>query len=492
MQYRLPSLGMNCSVSPSKFFHSFSIDFADAFRSQTLMILGDKDPIVAVATAAGHGGIGILRLSFPGAMDGEFICALFGDEKTLTPRHAHLMPVRGMDGAVLDRGIILYFPAPHSYTGETVIEIQAHGGPVLMNMLMKAVLAKCEHLGLRLAEPGEFTKRAFLNGRMDLAQAEAVADLIDAASESAVEAATRSLSGEFSKKIRSLADETNELRAFVEATLDFPEEEIDNLSAGRILERACGVRAALEDVLQNACHGSVLREGVTVAIVGSPNVGKSSLLNALAQEEIAIVTDIPGTTRDRIEHWVTIGGVPVRMVDTAGIRKTTDVVESKGIERTLSEIRKADVVLHLTDASGGVPDDDAVLARVLAEVRPGVPLVHVCNKTDLVSGKDDGMTICISAKTGEGLAVLKKRLLTEVGMAGSTDGLFMARERHLHCLRTALHHMDAALLIGTDISMIELLAEELRLAGQALGEILGETTADDILGLIFSKFCIGK
>lgn len=453
----------------------------------------DKDPIIAIATAAGRGGIGILRLSFGKEWANAFITRLFGAECVLRERYAHLLPFRDLDGKILDRVILLFFSAPHSYTGESVLEIQAHGGPVLMSMILRTCLEKCRDLGLRMSEPGEFTKRAFLNGQMDLAQAEAVSDLIDAVSESAVQAAGRSLSGEFSKKIQDVDAEITELRAFVEATLDFPEEDIDPLSFSRVLERVADAQVAVDLILSQAKQGRVLREGVTVAIVGSPNVGKSSLLNALAEEEVAIVTDIPGTTRDRIEHWVSLKGVPVKMVDTAGIRNTTDVVETKGIERTLCEIRKADVVLHLKDASGQVKDDLEVLNVVLQEVRQGVPLITVNNKADLcevVAVPSEALQI--SAKSGMGMDRLKEKLLSVVGMSTTTDGIFMARERHLQCLREAKEHIDEAICIGENAFMPELFAEELRLASKALGEILGETTTEDILGLIFSKFCIGK
>ena len=334
----------------------------------------DKDPIIAVATAAGRGGIGILRLSFGKALEAQIVGRLFGENCTLKARYAHLLPFLGTDGGVLDRAIVLLFPAPHSYTGESVLEIQAHGGPVLLSLIMRTCLEKCRDLGLRMAEPGEFTRRAFMNGRMDLTQAEAVADLIDAVSESAVQAAGRSLSGEFSNAVRDVDGNITELRAFIEATLDFPEEDIDVIGSEKVRTRLVQAETGIRAILENARQGQVLREGVTVAIVGSPNVGKSSLLNALAQEEVAIVTDIPGTTRDRIEHWVSLNGVPVKMVDTAGIRTTDDVVESKGIERTLVEIRKADVVLHLKDASGLIRDDTEVLDKVLKEVRHGVQM----------------------------------------------------------------------------------------------------------------------
>ena len=452
----------------------------------------DKDPIIAPPTAAGRGGIGILRLSFGKALEAQIVGRLFGENCTLKARYAHLLPFLGTDGGVLDRAIVLLFPAPHSYTGESVLEIQAHGGPVLLSLIMRTCLEKCRDLGLRMAEPGEFTRRAFMNGRMDLTQAEAVADLIDAVSESAVQAAGRSLSGEFSNAVRDVDGNITELRAFIEATLDFPEEDIDVIGSEKVRTRLVQAETGIRAILENARQGQVLREGVTVAIVGSPNVGKSSLLNALAQEEVAIVTDIPGTTRDRIEHWVSLNGVPVKMVDTAGIRTTDDVVESKGIERTLVEIRKADVVLHLKDASGLIRDDTEVLDKVLKEVRHGVPLITVNNKVDLCESAASGGEIAISAKQGVGLSELKARLLEVVGMAATTDGVFMARERHLQCLKTAAEHVSRALLLIDCDPMPELVAEELRLASRALGEILGETTTEDILGMIFSKFCIGK
>ncbi len=452
----------------------------------------DKDPIIAIATASGRGGIGILRLSFKKDLATRFIEALFGAHVILKGRYAHLLPIHDLEGQILDRAIVLYFPAPHSYTGESVIEIQAHGGPVLMSMLLRVCLEKCKGLDLRMAEPGEFTKRAFLNGQMDLTQAEAVTDLIDAVSESAVQAAGRSLSGEFSKRIKQVDEEVAELRAFVEATLDFPEEEIDVLSSAVVTKRLEVVRDSLSKILAQAQQGSILREGVTVAIVGSPNVGKSSLLNALAEEEVAIVTDIPGTTRDRIEHWVSLKGIPVKMVDTAGIRDTADIVESKGIERTLAEIRKADIVLHLLDASGRVSDDVEVLRKVLSEVRQGVPLLTVKNKADLCQETSETTELRISAKQGIGLEALKDKVLDVVGMATTVDGLFMARERHLACLREAMEHIEIAKKISISLHMPELFAEELRWASKAFDEILGETTTEDLLGLIFSKFCIGK
>ncbi len=454
-------------------------------------MVSDKDPILAMATAAGSGGIGIVRLSFPSALERAVFDGLFSPDFTPVPRHAHLKAFMDAKGVKLDDLIVLFFKGPNSYTGESVVELQAHGGPVLMGLLQKACLEKLAHLDFRMAEPGEFTKRAYLNGRMDLAQAEAVADVINAMSESALQAAQRSLSGDFSKRIRELGDTARELRAYVEATLDFPEEEVDNLDRGRIFDRLDVMEASLLEIFSQARSGNVLREGVTAAIVGSPNVGKSSLLNALAGEEVAIVTDIAGTTRDKIEHWITINGVPLRVVDTAGIRETQDVVEQKGIERALAEVAKADVIVHLVDATGKVQDNQDTLAVVMKHARAGVPRVDVANKMDVAQTAPEGY-IAVSAASGLGLDALRAVLLEKVGMQTTADGLFMARERHLQALARALEHIERAQAFGRDVQMIDLFAEELRLAADALNEILGEFVADDLLGMIFSRFCIGK
>lgn len=454
----------------------------------------DKDPIVAMATAAGRGAIGIIRLSFEPKWNDAILHALFGD-RAVQSRHAHLFPIEDELGHVLDHAIVLFFPGPASYTGESVIELQVHGGPVLLRMVLRSVLHRCAFCGMRPARAGEFTERAFLNGRLDLAQAEAVTDLIDAVSETAAQAAQRSLSGDFSRAVRAVGDELDEARAYIEAVLDFPEEELDLSVFSDLANRVEKVGDDLNALLRNAGRGRVLREGVTVALVGSPNVGKSSLLNALAGEDVAIVTDIAGTTRDRVEHWVNVEGVPLRMVDTAGLRETEDVVERKGIERTLDAISKAEIILHLMDATGSVQDDGTVLEQVRAHARADAMVLHVQNKTDLLENKvtstsDD--VIALSVKTGEGLDELRSRLLTFAGMSANTEGLFIARERHLTALTHAKEHTDRAVALFRAEEGLELVAEELRLAGDALGEVLGRTLPDDLLGKIFSQFCIGK
>lgn len=334
---------------------------------------------------------------------------------------------------------------------------------------------------------------------MDLTQAEAVSGLIDAASEAAAHAAARSLSGDFSREVHAAGDLLDEARALSEASLDFPEEDLEDLKEKQIFTRAREAQIKLEGLLANARRGVVLADGITVALVGAPNVGKSSLLNALAGDEVAIVTEIAGTTRDRIEHWTAFDGIPLRIVDTAGMRETNDIVEQKGIERTLKAISEADIVLHLVDASGRIPDDEALLTRVREYARPGTPLLIVANKIDSISLErrneycDDASIVPISAKTHEGLEALKARVLEYVDMAGGTEGVFLARERHLECLRMASAHLSTALEMSTSpFCMMEIFAEELRLAGRALGELLGETDAEDLLGIIFSRFCIGK
>jgi tRNA modification GTPase len=440
-----------------------------------------NDVIAAIATASGRGGIGIVRVSGP-----DLKALIRGVvNKTLEPRTARFARFLDAGNNALDEGIALYFPAPHSYTGEHVLELQGHGGP----RVLEAVLGRCLELGARLAEPGEFTRRAFLNGKMDLAQAEAVADLIDAASSSAARAATRSLEGAFSRHINALRDALIELRMLVEATLDFPEEEIDFVKASDARGRLDSIRQSLNHLRDTARQGALLREGLSVVLIGQPNVGKSSLLNSLAGYEAAIVTEFAGTTRDALREAVQIEGVPLNIIDTAGLRETGDSVERIGIERAWREIEKADVALLLVDAQHGRgPSEERIVARL-----GRIPLLTLHNKIDL-SGhalgiEDGGDTLYLSAKTGAGLDLLRRRLLEIAGWQGLEGEVFLARRRHLDALQACAGQLEAA---ATQTERIELFAEELRLAQQALGRITGEYTADDLLGEIFSRFCMGK
>ncbi len=478
---------------------------------------GAAAPICAIATAPGRGGIGVVRLS--GRDLSSLVTPLTG-RRELVARVATYTGFLDEGGHEIDRGIALRFPAPHSYTGEEVIELQGHGGPVVMQLLLRRVLEAGHAIGMRLAEPGEFTQRAFLNDKLDLAQAEAVADLIDATSEQAARSASRSLAGAFSLRIHDLVDRLVHLRMLVEATLDFPEEEIEFLQASDARGQLATIRAALADVLAQARQGALLREGLNVVLAGEPNVGKSSLLNALAGAEVAIVTEIPGTTRDRIEQAIQIDGVPLNVIDTAGLRDTTDEIERLGIERTWQALAKADVVVHLVEAgsaSAGAegpapagPDpagsdaagrDAAVpvaaLSASIAERLPrGVPVLRVVNKIDLAGEPPravDRDTVWLSAKTGEGIDLLRRALLELAGWQGSGETTFIARERHLAALREAERHLEAAdalSLLGDQ--RLDLYAEELRLAQESLNRITGEFGADDLLGVIFSRFCIGK
>ncbi|HZX30122.1 MAG TPA: tRNA uridine-5-carboxymethylaminomethyl(34) synthesis GTPase MnmE [Rhodocyclaceae bacterium] len=445
------------------------------------------DTIAAIATAPGRGGIGVVRVSGSDLL--PFALALTG--KTPKARYAALADFKAADGSTIDSGLILHFPAPYSFTGEDVLELQGHGGPVVMQML----LSRCLDLGARLAEPGEFSRRAFLNGKLDLAQAEAVADLIDAATASAARSAVRSLQGEFSKAIHGLTDELINLRMLVEATLDFPEEEIDFLQAADAFGRLERLQSKLAEIFDRAGQGKLLQSGLHVVLAGQPNVGKSSLLNRLAGDELAIVTPIAGTTRDALKSSIQIEGIPLHIIDTAGLRETEDEVEKIGIERTWKEIERADVVLLLVDARSGATDADrAILERLPANLKR----ITVRNKIDLVDGaperhdEADGVAISLSAKEGEGIALLQKELLAIAGWHQAED-VFIARERHLRALALGREHIDAArAVVESPIPALELFAEELRLAQQALGEITGEFTADDLLGVIFSRFCIGK
>jgi tRNA modification GTPase len=433
-----------------------------------------RDTIAAIATPAGRGGIGIVRVSGPAVPD---ICRkVLGDVPA--GRVATHATFRDARGEAVDEGIALYFPAPHSYTGEPVLELQGHGGP----MVMQALLAACLDAGARLAEPGEFTRRAFLEGKLDLAQAEAVADLIDAASREAARSALRSLAGEFSAAIRAMQSQLIELRALTEAMLDFPEEDVDALHREDAAARLDAVRAALEEVLAKSRQGSLLRSGIHVVLAGRPNVGKSSLLNRLAGEERAIVTPIAGTTRDALREPIQIEGVPLVLVDTAGLRRSADVVERLGIERTQRELERADVVIAIFEAGKG--------GGALENLPAGVPRIDVYNKIDLVPGfAAPTAGLALSAKTGAGLAQLRKAILEAAGWSSGGEPVFLARERHLRALERARGHLEAA---ARESRRWEFFAEELRLAHAALGAVVGEFGADDLLGEIFSRFCIGK
>ena len=442
------------------------------------------DTIAAIATAPGRGGIGIVRVSGP--LSGEIGRAVVG--RIPPPRRATFARFAGPGQVLLDEGIALYFPAPHSYTGEDVLELQGHGGPVVL----REILRRCVDLGARLAEPGEFTRRAFLNDRMDLAQAEGVADLIDAASAEAARGAARSLVGEFSARIDALVESLTRLRMHVEACIDFPEEEID--PADREAQRVAlgAIRADLAELLDEAAQGAVLREGLTVVLVGRPNVGKSSLLNRLAGEEVAIVTPVAGTTRDYVRATILLEGVPIHLIDTAGLRESGDEVERIGIARTWDAISKAGAAMLITDAAQQEREEES---RILMRMPPGLPLARVTNKIDiagLAPGRDahgNEVHLRLSAKTGEGVAALRAWLLEVAGWRPSSEGVFLARERHLGALREAAAGLATA---GHNMQAFELFAEDLRLAQQALGTITGEVTADDLLGQIFSRFCIGK
>jgi len=443
-----------------------------------------NDPIAAIATAPGRGGIGVVRVS--GKRLWPLAQALLGELPE--PRRAARATFLDAHGAAIDDGIVLYFPAPHSYTGEDVLELQGHGGPVVMQMLLK----RCVELGARLAEPGEFTRRAYLNDKIDLTQAESVADLIEAATDGAARCALRSLRGEFSAAIEELLRQLIELRMLVEATLDFPEEELDPLDRADVRGRHARLVGAIETALAKSRQGSLLRSGLQVVLVGRPNVGKSSLLNRLAGEELAMVTAIPGTTRDSVRQAIHIEGVPLNIVDTAGLRDTQDEVERMGIARTWSEIGRADVVLLLVDARSGVTMQDLELVESIA---PSVKRLFVHNKIDLSGStpqvqRDHASTsLHLSAKTGAGMDLLRAELLGVAGWQQGAEDAFMARERHLVALRQAAQHVARA---GERFARPELFAEELRLAQEQLNSITGEFAADDLLGEIFSRFCIGK
>ncbi len=444
------------------------------------------DTIAAIATASGRGAVGIVRVSGPhtAAIAREMLGCL------PLPRHATLLPFMGAGGVPLDEGLALWFPAPHSYTAEDVLELQGHGGAVVLQQLLERTLA----LGARLARPGEFSERAFLNGRLDLTQAEAVADLIDASSTQAARAALRSLQGVFSKRLEALVSELTELRVYIEAALDFPDEEIDWLSESTVTQRLTNLQAHMTTLCSDASQGVLLREGITVVVAGRPNVGKSSLFNRLAEREVAIVTDIPGTTRDVLRETLHLDGIPLCLSDTAGLRSTNDPVEREGVRRAYRETAEADHILLVVEDMVGIgPEEQAILA----EFPVGSVITVVRNKADL-SGRPVGLSegllgteVTLSATTGEGLSDLMAHLQGVAGYSTSEAGEFSARRRHLEALRQAERHLSTALATLAARSP-ELLAEELRLAQDHIGEITGAVTTEDLLGKIFGSFCIGK
>ena len=479
------------------------------------MLARHVDPIVAIATAPGRGAVGIVRVSGKGLV--PLVQALCGRE--LRPREATYLPFRDAQGQAIDQGLALYFPAPHSYTGEDVLELQAHGGPVVLQLLLarclQAAQAPAAHAGavlpgLRVAQPGEFTERAFLNDKIDLAQAEAIADLIDASTEAAARSASRSLTGAFSQEIHALRDALIHLRMLVEATLDFPEEDIDFLEKADARGQLERLQATLAQVRQRAQQGALLREGIKVVIAGQPNAGKSSLLNALAGAELAIVTPIAGTTRDKVQQTIQIEGVPLHVIDTAGLRDSDDEVERIGIARAWTEIEGADAVLFLHDLSRAhLPEycaaDAAVADSMQQKIPASVPVIDVWNKTDCASLGTEAVaksnepneasrrSVRISARTGDGLDALRRILLEVAGWQSAPEGIYIARARHVQALAQVQGHLEQAsaqLLIASPA--LDLLAEELRLAQNALGAITGEFSSDDLLGVIFSSFCIGK
>jgi len=448
-------------------------------------------PIIAVASAPGKAGVGVVRIS--GKNLKAIIQALF--QKSLNPRQANLLTLRDSNGQAIDQLIAIYFSAPASFTGEDVLELQCHGGPQLLELVMKRCLELGKNEGLVIAEPGEFSLRAYLNNKIDLAQAEAIADLIDAQSEAAVLGAARSLQGTFSDDINELIEEITQLRILVESTLDFPEEEIEFLENAQARQRLLAVKTKLQTLRSGAKQGKILRDGIQLVLVGAPNVGKSSLLNRLAGEEVAIVTPIAGTTRDRVKESIQIEGVPMHIIDTAGLRQTSDEVEAKGIERTWDAIRLADLVIFLT-APNAEKEANDLRAQILEALPPKCPVLELINKSDLL-GQDSNSTnkaaLLISAKTGQGIDALKQKILETVGWNGPQEGAIVARRRHLDCLERAAEHIEKSEQFAANgNNSLELFAEELFLAQNHLGQITGKLLPDDLLGKIFSQFCIGK
>ena len=453
------------------------------------------ETIAAISTPPGRGGVGVIRVSGPGVP--AVIAGIL--RETLVPRLATRSTFRGNAGEAIDQGLAIHFPAPRSYTGEDVLELHGHGGPAVLRLL----LTRCTELGARLARPGEFTQRAFLNGKLDLAQAESVADLIEAATATAARAAARSLSGVFSTEISALVEALIELRMFIEATLDFPDEDVEFVRAADVRSRIDALAVRIAAVLARAKQGALLRDGLAAVLVGQPNVGKSSLLNQLAGEELAIVTPIAGTTRDAVQSPVEIDGIPLTVIDTAGLRATDDPIETIGIERTWAAVAGADLALVLVDAQSS-DDISAADAAILAQLPAALPRLVVHNKIDIAGISAAAATrwsessreerhVYLSAKTGEGVALLKREILAIADVHEDMEDTFLARERHVDALRAAAGHVDSARAhFAAPKPPLELAAEDLRAAHTALSAITGEFTSDDLLGVIFSRFCIGK
>jgi tRNA modification GTPase len=462
-------------------------------------MLSDASPIAAIATAPGRGGIGVVRISGKNLKPLTHAICKLDDSSELKPRYASYLDFIRADGSVIDYGLAIYFPAPHSYTGEDVLELQGHGGPVVLQMLLSRCLEAGHEMGLRLANPGEFTYRAFQNEKLDLAQAEAVSDLIEASTEAAAKLATQSLSGAFSQAIHLLVEQVINLRMLVEATLDFPEEEIEFLEKSNARGKLSAVLASLNTVLDQASQGALLRNGLNVVLAGQPNVGKSSLLNALAGSDVAIVTAIAGTTRDKITETIQVEGIPINIIDTAGIRDDEQAdgeVERIGIARTWAAVENADVIMHILDASRGPTRGDE---EIVARLPEHIPLLRIWNKIDLsghqasITIESDATHIYLSASERLGMDLLRRELLRIAGWQQTGESIYLARERHLLALKSAQSHLTVASeLAAQNDSALDLFAEELRLAQNRLSSITGAFTSDDLLGVIFSRFCIGK
>lgn len=450
----------------------------------------DNMTIAAIATPIGRGGVGIIRIS--GSEAENCAKAILGHIPK--NRYAEYLPFKDTDHSIIDRGIALFFKGPESFTGEDVLELQAHGGSVVLDMLLKTVL---KNNNVRIAQPGEFSERAFLNDKIDLTQAEAIADLIDASSEQACKSALNSLEGEFSRKINSLVEELINLRIFVEASIDFPDgEDIDFIDEGRISDKSCSILEKIDSITRQAQNGAILREGIKIVIAGRPNVGKSSILNRLSGKEAAIVTDVEGTTRDILKESITIDGLPLHIIDTAGLRETSDLVEKIGVSRAWHEINEADLVLLVLDATKHISENLEIYRDITSKMPSELPLLTVFNKTDIGNNSNVkeiySPIICISAKTGKGLDELREYLKKTVGYSSTVEGTFIARRRHLDSLERARSHIKEAIRQIQEFQSGELAAEEFRMAQESLNEITGKFTSDDLLGRIFSSFCIGK